>query len=273
MRLVYPLFYYQRPRSEGRKVRVSFHVDVAAAWNVAGALERAGFMLGNMFFHYPPPEQGAPGLLPIDVSRVGPNDLILTATRLETEPPDSEVRCRKQVQRGHTNLEQVIEAKWRGYIDISERLRVVVRPRLAKRFDQAHANRFHIRFSEGEGAHYKRLMDSALRSIDKNPPYATAGYVLRLRELWPGGPGYLGFFGLDGTAALLFSDVLRRRHTDLLHEEGFAIVELTGPGAVPEREPDMRWASNWRSEVILRAPARYAPNDALAPKPEAPSPL
>lgn len=266
MPLVYPLFYYQRPRSEGRKVRVGFHVDVAAAWTVAGALERAGYMLGEMFFNYPPPDAGLPALLPIDVSRVKPNDLILTATRLETEPADSEIRCRKQVQRGHTSLEQHIETAWSPFIDISERLRVLVQAKLASCFAQPYSNRFFIRFSEAEGAPYKKLQDATRRKVDKHPPNATAGYVLRLRELWPGGPGYLGFFGLDSTTALLLAHILRHRHSELLLEEGFAIVELSGASGVPDREPDMRWADDWHSEIILRAPVGFAPNKTSARK-------
>ncbi len=273
MPLVYPLFYYQRPRSEGRKIRVGFHVDVAAAWIVAGALERAGYMLGEMFFNYPPADYGLPALLPIDVSRVGPNDLILTSTRLETEPADSEIRCRKQVQRGHTTLEQDIEIAWSLFIDISERLRVMVQPKLASLFAEDYANRFFIRFSEAEGAPYKKLQDATHRRIDKHPPNATAGYVLRLRELWPGGPGYLGFFGLDSTTALLLAYILRHRHSELLLEEGFAIVELSGGARVPDREPDMRWANDWRSEIILRAPAHFAPNKTSARKPRPFAPL
>jgi hypothetical protein len=259
MPLVYPLFYYQRPRSEGRKVRMGFHVDVAAAWSVAAALGTSGYELGEMFFNYPPPSPGEPALLPIDVSGVRPEDLILTSTRFESEPEDPEVMCRKRVQRGHTTLEQDIEAAWRRYIHISERLRVVVQPRVAKYFEPGYENRFYIRFHEAESAPYKKLTEPTLRDIDRKPPPATVGYVLRLRELWPGGPNYLGFFGLDSTMALLLAHLLRRRHAELLHEEGFAIVELNGSN-IPARAPDMRWSLGWESRVILRAPVHLAPN-------------
>ena len=264
MPLVYPLFYYQRPRSKDRRVRLGFHVDVAAAWTVAGALEREHFLLGEMFFNYPPPKRNQAPLLPIDTSALRPSDLILTSTRFESEPEDPELNPRKRVQRGHTTLEQDIESAWRRFIHISERLRVAVHPHVAAYFEPGYENRFYIRFHEAESAPYRKLTEPTLRGVDRKPPPATVGYVLRLDELWPGGPGYLGFFGLDSTMALLFATLLRHRHADLLTEEGFAIVELNGAANVPARAPDMRWGFAWESRVILRAPAQLAPNQLSA---------
>jgi hypothetical protein len=79
-------------------------------------------------------------------------------------------------------------------------------------------------------------------------------YLLRAHELWPGGPAYLGFFGLDSTAALAGASVIRARHADLLLEEGFSMLEIAGP--VPGRVGDTRWAGGWESRVILREPSR-----------------
>lgn len=248
---LHPFFNFQNPKADGRKVRVGFHVDVAAAWNVAAAFECKGFSLGSLLFNFPPQEGEPRAQMRIDTSRFAPSDLIVTSTRFETEPPNSVDACRKQVQRGYTDLETLIESHWRQHIATSRRLFLKLQPRHAKHFAQGYENRFRIRFFEEEGAPYKHLANAEERQNDAHPPSASAAYLLRVRELHPGGPGYLGFFGLDSTTTLVWSHLLRHKHTELLHEEGFAIAEISGP--IPMREPDMAFAEEWKSEIVLRA--------------------
>jgi hypothetical protein len=251
MPLVHPLFVYQRHKADGRKLKVGFHVDVAAALNVYEAFNQRGYRLGDLLFNYPP-QQGEPReLMTIDKSRFARDDLILTSTRFDTDAPDSKDLPRKRVQRGFTDLEAAIVAQWRERFGVSRRLLVKLDPDYADAFATGFENRFAIQFLEGEGAPYGRLSDADDSNIDKDPPEATTAYVLRLRELYPGGPGYLGFFGMCSTTTLLWSHLLRFRHADLLHDEGFTIAEIAG--AVPKREPDMRWADGWKSQIILRA--------------------
>ena len=82
------------------------------------------------------------------------------------------------------------------------------------------------------------------------------------RELWPGGPGYLGFCGMGASTALGWSQLLRHRHADLLQSEGFFMAELNGP--LPENAVNLRWAEAWRSEIILRAPTKPPTNFSLS---------
>jgi hypothetical protein len=254
---VHPLIYYAPAKADGRKTRVGFHVDVTAAWNVADALGRSGYTLGRMLFNYPPQEGAPREVMQIDTSRFKRGDMLLTPTRFETEPPGSPDACRKQTQRGYTDLEGLVVGHWRNRIATSRRLFLKLQPAYANRFAPSYENRFRIRFFEEEGAPYKHLANAEERQNDSNPPTASAAYLLRLRELYPGGPGYLGFFGLDSTTTLIWSHLLRHRHADLLHEEGFAIAEISGP--IPVREPDLEFAEEWKSEIILHAKARLDP--------------
>jgi hypothetical protein len=148
---------------------------------------------------------------------------------------------------GRTPIERLIEAAWGAVLRQSERLQVVLQPEAARHFEPGFDSRHNIEFNEREGAFY-----TGLSGLPPGKLRATAAYLLRRRALWPGGPGYLGFFGMDSTTALAWSHLLRHRHADLLQAEGFFMAELTG--LLPGRVSDLRWALSWSSRVILRAP-------------------
>jgi hypothetical protein len=52
----------------------------------------------------------------------------------------------------------------------------------------------------------------------------------------------------------VWSYLLARVHTDWLFEDGFRMVELSGP-ELPNRPLDLRFALDWKVEEILHIPA------------------
>jgi hypothetical protein len=257
---VYPFVFFQRPR-RGRHPRVGFHVDSTALVNVGAALLRQGYDLGDVHLNYPPRPGEPEDALEVALDQFGPDDLIMTATRLELEPT---LDCRKVVMMGRTPIERLIEAAWGRVLRRSERLQVVLQPEAARHFTPGFENRRNIEFNEREGAFYTGFPADV--GFQSSKLRATAAYLLRKRALWPGGPGYLGFFGMDSTTALAFSQLLRHRYAELLQTEGFFMVELSGP--LPGRVSDLRWALDWTSEIILRAPVDPTPREDSAQDPE-----
>ena len=249
MSYFYPFIYFQRLRKD-RQLKMASHVDVTALMLVADALYALGWSLGEIELNHPPIGETTPSQR-FGIASFEPGALIVSATRPDLEKKGAEpMACKKTTQKGFTPLEVYIEAAWRMVLALCVRLKVEVHDFATPYFEQGYASRRNIDFIARGGAPYMGLPDDL--KFRRDSFVRTAAYVLRLRELWPGGPGYLGFFGMDSVTALIWSQLLRRRHIDLLQNEGFYIAELCGP--LPDRAPDLRWTLGWESRVILRAP-------------------
>ena len=194
-----------------------------------------------------------PEPFPVDLSFVGPDDLLLHTTR----PPkdDAAQGSRKQVELAHTDLEQRLFDAWDRYLDTCSRLHVTLNRRLAGAFEPGFESRRSMSFRERTGAPYKDL--NALYGGAKREPCGrgenrTAAFLLRLGHAWKGGPGLLGVFGMDGVSTLVWAYRLARDFQHLLHEPGFVMAELTA-GEIPRRATNMLWAKDWQVEVMLRS--------------------
>ena len=244
----YPFIYYQRLPTD-RDLKMAEHVDVTAMMHVNDALYRQGYTLGEAQLNQPPADASPSERF--GLASFEPGALIVSATRPDLEPDDAApFDCKKTVQKGFTPLEELIEAAWRAVLLLCVRIQVKVHPFAIPYFTQGFASRRNIEFNARKGARYVGLPDEP--SYRPGGAALTAAYLLRLRELWPGGPSYLGFFAMDSWTALVWSQLLRRRHSDLLQSEGFFMAELSGP--LPARAPDLSWAFDWQSRIILRAP-------------------
>jgi hypothetical protein len=254
MPFVHQFVFFQRPRA-GQDPRIGWHVDATALSNVSGALQPQGYSIGDIYLNYPPRRNGS-SALEVPQGRFAPGDLIMSATRFELKP---KIKCRKVVMMTRAGIEPRMSAAWSEAIQSSQRLMIVVNDEVARWFKPGFETRNNIEFNEREGAFYTGL------ACAKTSVRATAAYLLRKNELWPGGPGYLGFFGMDSTITLAWSHLLRHRHADLLQTEGFFVAELAGK--LPGRVSNLDWALDWRSEIILRAPGGLAPNISSAQNP------
>jgi hypothetical protein len=201
--------------------------DLAAALYVMGALEEQGFQIGSILLNFPPGRNDpAPQQLEeVDLSRVALGDLIVKAGRLAFDDPSD--RPRRSLTPGQTTLEKRLT------------------PEMALQLSPQHRDRASLSFSARRGAFYKGRRFAGKRR--------TAVFLLRLRALAPGGPGYLGFFGFDGLATLAWAWQLRHMMPELLRSPAFVMAELHA-GALPARPTHLDWLETWSVEPLLVHP-------------------
>lgn len=252
MRRIHTFSFFNSVRDSNRSLR-SFHQrDVSAQMEISWALQPWGYTYGEPLLNRPPAakERSAdPPVASVDLSVVRPGDLILTTTR----PPLSDPRHgdRKRVDRGYTTLEAALFDVWAHYLEVCARLHVKLAPWLHPLVRPGFEGRRDMVFSEREGARYRELnaLDGAGWQRARREA-RTAAFLLRLEELWPEGPGFLGIFAMDGTTTFVWAYLLRHGLAALLTEPGFVMVELVG-GPIPRRNTDMRWCLDWKVERVI----------------------
>ncbi len=253
MMLAHPFCFMISPRESGRAIRSFQQRDLAAMMELLGALSDEGFTLGESILNFPPGDGREPAeRTQVDPSHLNPGDLILSCTR----PPihDAEHGNKKQVLRGYTDLEDEIFGAWKRYLRVLARTHVRLSERLWPQLEGPYRTRRDMSFySTGQGAFYRDWNDCEESGWQPAPrlPH-TAGFVLRLGELYPGGPGYCGVFGMDGVVTYILCWLLRHRRGDLLRDPGFRMLELRG-GDIPERPTDLDWIDRWKIHELLRA--------------------
>ena len=224
--------------------------DLHPLMEVCDVLHDQGYQLGRALVNHPPTQDEAPATVrQVDTSGVASEDLIVTATR----PPkhDHEYDDPKALRRAFTDLEDRIFRIWalaldrlaRSTVWLAEPARDLIRPGF-----EGHRQ---LSFVVRGPAYIKEtndLVGSGWQRVPRKP--RSVGYVLRVEELWPGGPGYLGFFGMDSRFTLAWASMLRERFPDFVREPGFAMVELS-EGATPTRPTDIAFHSDWSAEVVV----------------------
>ena len=240
------------PRDSTRPVRVFWQRDLAAVIEILAALREDGYGIGEVLLNHPPE---GPLAVPaeraeVDVSRLEPEDLLVTATRIPLS--DLEHGDAKQVRRGWTTLEDTLLELWRRYLDGIARTRVRLAEPLRGKLPHGYEDRREMAFRSRECAFYKeRNAHDGAGWRKVSGERRTAAFLLRVPELWPGGPGYLGVFGMDGTSTLIWAWQLRHRAPRLLRQPGFVMAELCG-GPLPKRSTDYTWMDRWAMEVVLQ---------------------
>ena len=257
---------YLKPRDKDRKLSVVATRDLNAAWEVMAALQRYGYYSGSQRLDFPPPAGDEPSLLEIDCSDMLAVDIVLKPGR----PPlsDKEQGERKQVQRGFTSLELQTFRVWRLYFEILSRSHAKLHSWLHQMLPAGYEGRRDAFFMQSERSDYSVLdaCDGSGRRDYRGDGH-TIAVVVNQPELWPGGPSYLGFFGMDAASTVAWACLLRHRHSDLLLRPGFHLVELiTAP--IPERVPDLRWALEWQAVPLLSVPPQPTPAQSGDSEPE-----
>lgn len=275
MGLVHLFLSFLSARSADRRILPAGTRDVTALWEVMAVLARAGYGLGELLLNYPPPRGQDRVLLELDCRCVRRGHVVLSGTRPtrekgaeDEEDEEDAVRSKKNVPRGYTDLERLLDAVWGHYFQTITRKNFCLQPWLRAALRSGYEDRFLVGFMQGPRADYASLSacngrgEKKVRGVGR-----TAAFLLNQPEIWADGPRYVGFFGMDSLSTLAWAYLLRHRHSELLLEPGFHMVELE-TREVPVRVPDHSWALDWKAERILSVPpARLAPElAALRPK-------
>jgi hypothetical protein len=159
---------------------------------------------------------------------------------------------RKRIRQSYTDLEDRMFDVWEDYVSWNSRARVLLHERLHHLLTPPHEGKRQITFRESQGAPYLELADctGGVEKTDEATERRTAVFLLCKEEAWPGGPGLIGAFGMDGTATAVWCYRLGRDLEYLLEKPGFVMAEMTNPGA-PDRPTNMLCARNWKIEILL----------------------
>ena len=220
--------------------------DPLAALLVVHALQEQGFRLGNVLFNFPPFGDEASDTLAAVNAHADEGDLIVTPTRAPVS--DEEQGDHRPVRRGYTTLEEVVLQIWQRYFRVLSRGHIILARGLCELLPAGYGDRSDIFFLRKKGAPYKQLGRRPYRGRARS-----AAFLVRERELWPEGPGYLGFFGMDAVTTLIWAHLLRERHPELLREPAFVMAELSGP-PIPVRPTDLSFADAWKAQVLIQKP-------------------
>lgn len=256
MRRAHPLTYALARRAVERTPRIFARRDCTASGELLFPLYQLGFGQGEPIFQQPPvhPPKGpvpVDRLHQVELSFLEPGALILQTTR----PPmnDLDEGPRRQVERAYTDLEHVTFEAWKPYVEYLARTHVRLGPQARSQVRAGFQGRREMSFLQrGWGAPYHELNAHDGRGWRKyRGERRSALFLLRLEELWPGGPGYLCAFGMDGCTTLVWCYQLARKLPDLLERPGFVLAELV-LGGLPERATDLRFALDWQIEILVQ---------------------
>lgn len=246
------LSFTMSPRDSQRDVRFFQLRDVPAILEIITSMNKHGYEFGEGLVNHPPGPnaRSRQEIAHVDLSHMELGDMILTNTRIPKS--DEHHADPKQVPRGYTDLELVLFDAWNAYLTRIARSHVQLAEPMYDHLLPEYEWHRRIKFrSRGPGAFYKEIYGhkrGTLRQCPEEP--RTAAFLLRLEELFPGGPGYIGAFGMDGVSNFIWSWLLRHRYSDWLLDPGFTMVELSGP-PLPERPTDYRWIEEWDAQPAL----------------------
>ena len=254
MNTLYPFLTFLPRKDPNRGVQPPQVRDMLAANELLMALLPLGFRYEEPILNYPPPTASRElleenELHPVDLSFVGPEAYLLTATR----PPihDMDHGDRKRMEPGNTDVERRIFRAWQKYLAYCARSHVklgrTARNALPEGFERCRD----IAFRQSGGGFYKELNSLDGSGWQKQPAKGmTAAFLLRVEELPGGGPGLINSFGMDAVASLAWAYRLGRDFAYLLDKPGFSMVEIRRT-PVPERPTNLRWAQDWKIEPLI----------------------
>lgn len=272
MRRVHSLSYPVARKARERAPKLFARRDGTAASELLFPLYELGFAQGEPIFQQPPavpPQEPVPfeKLHEVDLSFLEPGALLLQTTR----PPmnDIDEGPRRQIERVYTDLEYFHFEAWKPFVKYIARTHVHLGPEVQGLVRQGSLDRREMSFMQnGWGASYDRLnaLDGKGWHKYAGPP-RTAVFLLRLDAAWPGGPGYLCAWGLDGCTTLCWCYRLARdpelKH--LLAKPGFVMAELE-LGELPARATDLRFCLDWKIEILVQHELGPAPPPPAPPK-------
>ncbi len=265
-RVLYPFHYPCARRDRKTRVRIHQRRDVGSSYDLMIPLLSKGYKDGDPILNFPAEKQPeSPPTVPheLAIDYVQPGDYFVQTTRpplFDAEPESG----RKKVERAWTDVEERLFSFWRTYLKECSRESVVLSEAVRRELPKPYKDRCEIVFREEETAPYRWL--NAWGARKKRPPKGrTAVFFLRAEQIWPGGPGLIAAFGMDGVSTTIWSFRLRRDFDWLLERPGFFMAEMHGP-PIPTRPSNLRFAMDWTIEPIIDMPfgdgsRSFAPTD------------
>lgn len=255
MRRAHPLSYPVARKAQDLAPKLFARRDCTASSELLFPLYQLGFAQGEPIFQQPPakPLKGPvrfDDLHKVDLSFLRPGALIVQTTR----PPknDLDEGQRRQVERAYTDLEHFTFEAWKPHVEYLARTHVRLGSQVQGLVREGFQDRREMSFKQrGWGAPYYELNALEGRGWHKyEGERRSAVFLLRLEEAWPGGPGYLCAFGMDGCTTLVWCYQLARKFAHLLEKPGFVMAELV-LGRLPERATDLRFCLDWKVEILV----------------------
>lgn len=270
-RSVHFFAYYQSPRDATRDLEPCLLRDEGAAMQLQRGLGRFGFVPGELLLNTPPTSRTSRELAQVDREGVGADDVIVMATR----PPihDEHQGDRKQVRKGYTDLENHIFEVWSFFLERCTRSHIWLQEASSAHLEAGFEGMASMSFRQRGGAWLNQLNardGNGAQPVEGDRDHAC--FLLRLDELWEGGPGFVGAFGMNGVSTLAWAHRLGSDLAHYLDESQFLVVRML-TGDVPARATRMHWAQDWPVEVALRQPIAPDFSYPWSPSPSARRPL
>jgi hypothetical protein len=245
---VHPFLFFGS-RVRGRERRAHHARDLLCVPPLLSALAKQGFEEGEAILNMPPEKGQEPThpLAPVPVE-LADGDALLIVTRLPLDDAESD---RKRVLRGWTELEPYVLRCGRRVFALLNRTGMRLQKEIGPHLAPGYENHACIDYYQTNGAAIRRLRPGLRMRGERPPPDGRTSAFLLHDRLWQNGPNVIAAFSMNADAAVVWSQILARRHPEWLRQPGFLMVDLV-PQELPERPTTLRFAFDWRVEPVLR---------------------
>jgi hypothetical protein len=245
---------YPAPRPDSLRLpNLASPRDPEASAQLRNALQTLGYGFGETVLNFPSatlsydllPE---PALTHVSLPFVRYEDMLFQTTR----PPlsDGKHEDRKKIEPSNTNIERAIFKQYWRYFKECSRSYVELTEEAAEFLRAGKESRAAMTFFQ-DGCRYQYLQAYGGKISPRSPlGNRTAAFLLRVDELWEGGPSFIAAWGLNAISTLAWCTLLRTHYSGLLHNRGLTMVDLE-PVAPPSRPVTHAWTQQWGVKVLL----------------------
>jgi hypothetical protein len=255
-------FFSSAPRHDHKRLpNLAAVRDSVANVNLQVGLIGHGFEQGESILNFPPdhvnfdllPEDE---LLHVEIPFAQEGDVLAATTR----PPlsDGDHGDNKRIEPSNTTIERAIFQRYWAYFARCSRSFVTLTEEAASFLPQGMKNRAEMTFYQ-DGCRYQYLQAlDGQRSRREPMEEWTAAFLLRVDQIWPGGPGLVAAWGLNAISTLAWSAMLRDGCSSMLDRRGLTMVELH-PTEAPDRPSTYDWLQSWQMRPVFHTGGELPP--------------
>jgi len=248
-RRLYPfLFFGTAVHGQDREHRPWQARDLLCLLDLVPALQRRGYEPAEVILNMPPQKGQPAGEIAPGGVRLGASDTLLVVTRL---PLNDDLSDQKRVLRGYTQYEAAVLDAGRRVFAFLSRRKMLLQEDLWPRVRPGFESRRHIIYRQRVSPRFLELRTGAKGRKQELPAEERTSAFLLHTRLWEKGPTLIAVFAMDGISAIVWSQILARRHPDWLLEPGFTMVDLLRK-SVPARMTLLNFSPPWGIEVVFR---------------------